>query len=106
MTGSEHLRAILNAIYGDYPQVIAISERPECRPDWADGPIAGHPGVHRPSHVVLDVEGDIIGRGLSGDEAVANAIMSSHEWDRERILKYQRAIRAYRSARLELDNLV
>ncbi len=105
MTASEHLRAILNRMYGDEPKVLAVAEQREMHPGW-EGWVNIPGAMLRPTHVVIDVEGDIVGRGMSEDDAVADAINSAHKYLAERLDEYRRVVRAFRVARDDLDKLV
>lgn len=75
---------------------------------WANGirdvPVPG--GLATPTHAVFDADGDAIGRGLSEDEAIADAVAAAYRVAEERIEKYQSGLRAYRKARSALDELI
>jgi hypothetical protein len=58
-----------------------------------------------PTHVVMDVDGEIVGWGLSEGEAIADAIKRDHEHLARQVDRYRTAVRAYTSARSALENL-
>jgi len=54
--------------------------------------------VHEPTHVVLDSEGEVVGRGLSEDGAVADAIRHYHREATRTIVEYRTAVRDWKKA--------
>lgn len=95
MTAREHLLNILESIHTE-AVVVDASEVSD----------AGRIGINeRPTHVVLDCEGEVMGRGLDEDSAVADAIMRTIQHQEHAIDEYQAVVGNYRAARLALEKL-
>lgn len=94
MTAREHLTNILERIHIE-AEVVDASK--VSNPGWV--------GADRPTHVVLDCEGEIMGRGMDEDSAVADAIVRTLCWQRDSIEEYRTAIRNLRLARDALEKI-
>lgn len=98
MTANHHLRAILAIINSDAVLRVNESDRVTMR-------MPGTRDQVRATHVVYDAEGEVLGRGLDADAAIADAITCEHLRAEDTIENYRKTIRAYRDARLKLEEL-
>lgn len=62
--------------------------------------------VHGPTHVVLDGDGEVVGRGLSEDGAVADAITHYHRTATQSLAQVRSAVRDWKRATNVLAGLV
>jgi hypothetical protein len=91
---SKLLRDLLELVDID-AHVVCLAKDPVANP----GAIYRDYGVvHEPTHVVLDGEGEVVGRGLSEDSAVADAIKHYHREATRELAHVRSAVRAWKQA--------
>lgn len=61
--------------------------------------------AHKPTHVVLNCDGDVVGRGLSEDDAAADTIKNYHREALSWLKRYQSSVRAWKKASAALEEL-
>lgn len=90
------LRDILEIVNSE-AHVVCLATDPVAMPGYVRG--------HVPTHVVLDCEGDIVGRGLDEDSAVADAITHYIIDATDSLELYRSSVRAWKKACSALEEL-
>ena len=81
--------------------VVCLATQPVANP----GGIYRFGDAHQPTHVVLDGDGEVVGRGLSEDGAVADAIRHYHREAIRSLEQYRSAVSAWKQAGDALEGL-
>jgi hypothetical protein len=100
----EHLARILEAVDGQLVEATAEYQGQTYRVQY-DNVGVGLRGCEPrpPTHVVFDCDGEILGRGLSADDAVLDALLRTQQQDRNAFVELRERVADFHSALARLS---